>query len=446
MIGRVLGAQGVTGGGVLQAHNGDDVARGHGIDVDALIGMHLQKTADALLLVLRGVQHVAAGVQMPGVHAQVGELAHVGVGHDLEGQGRERGLRIGRTILFLAGLGVHALDRRDVHRGRHVVDHGVQQLLHALVLVGGAHEHGVDLAGDDALADGGLQLLDGDFLLHEDLLHEVVVAVGSGLQTAPGGTGLGVFGELGRDGVHGLRVGHALVVGLEVPRGHGHQVDDAPEVVLGAHGNLSGHGVGVQTVAHGLDGVEKVGAHAVVLVDEGDAGHAVALGLAPDRLGLGLHAGNGVEHGDGAVEHAQGALHLGREVHVAGGVDDLEAVLLAIGLTAGVLPKAGGGCSGDGHAALLLLDHPVHGGSAVVHLADLMSFARVVEDALGRGGLACIDVGHDADVARISQIDFSHVSSPAFRSGSARTHGSLRPSCTCPRASSQRRRCCWRRR
>ena len=382
---------------------------------------------------------------MAGVHTQVGELAHIGVGHDLEGQRSERSLRIGRTLLFLAGVGVGTLDRRDVHRGGHVVDHGVQQLLHTLVLVGGAHEHGVDLAGDNTLADGGLQLVDGDLLLHEDLLHQLVVAVGGGLKQLLV-VQLGIFLELGRDLVHRLGVGHALVVGLEVPGSHGHEVHDAPEVILGTHGNLGGHGLRIQTVAHGLDGMEEVGTHAVVLVDEGDAGHAVTLGLAPHRLGLRLHAGNGIEYGDGAVEHAQGALYLGREVHVAGGVDDLEAVLLAIGLTAGVLPKAGGGCSGDGHAALLLLDHPVHGGSAVVHLADLMSFARVVEDALGRGGLACIDVGHDADVARISQIDFSHVSSPAFRSGSARTHGSLRPSCTCPRASSQRRRCCWRRR
>ena len=70
----------------------------------------------------------------------------------------------------------------------------------------------------------------------------------------------------------GSGVGHALVVGLEVPSSHGDQVDDAPEVVLGAHRDLSGHGVGVETILHGLDSVEEVSAHAVILVDEGDAG------------------------------------------------------------------------------------------------------------------------------------------------------------------------------
>jgi hypothetical protein len=43
--------------------------------------------------------------------------------------------------------------------------------------------------------------------------------------------------------------------------------------------------------------------------------------------------------------------------------------------------------------------HVVHRGGAVVDLADLVALPGVVEDALGRRGLAGIDVGHDADVA-----------------------------------------------
>ncbi len=66
-------------------------------------------------------------------------------------------------------------------------------------------------------------------------------------------------------------------------------------------GNLSGHGVSVQTILHGLDSVEEVCAHAVILVDERDAGDAVGGSLTPNGLRLGLNAGNGVEDGDGAV-------------------------------------------------------------------------------------------------------------------------------------------------
>ena len=127
-----------------------------------------------------------------------------------------------------------------------------------------------------------------------------------------------------------------------------------------------------------------------ILLMKAMRGTVVLVGLAPDRLGLGLHAGHRVEHRDRAVEHAQRALHLGREVHVARGVDDVDAV---------VLPEAGGRGGGDGDPPLLLLLHPVHGGGAFVHFADLVVDPGVIEDALGGRGLPGVDVRGDPDVA-----------------------------------------------
>ena len=60
-----------------------------------------------------------------------------------------------------------------------------------------------------------------------------------------------------------------------------------------------------EAVLDHLDGVVEVGAGAVHLVDEADARDVVAVGLAPDRLGLRLDALDGVEDGDRAVEHTQ---------------------------------------------------------------------------------------------------------------------------------------------
>ena len=71
----------------------------------------------------------------------------------------------------------------------------------------------------------------------------------------------------------------------------------------------------------------EVGADAVHLVDVGDARDVVLVGLAPDGLGLRLDAGDGVEQRDGAVEHAQRALDLDREVDVARRVDDVDPVV-----------------------------------------------------------------------------------------------------------------------
>ncbi len=83
-------------------------------------------------------------------------------------------------------------------------------------------------------------------------------------------------------------------------------------------------GVALELDPDVVDRAVKIRADAVHLVDEGDPRDAVLVRLPPDRLGLGLHAGHGVEDRDRAVEDAQRALDLGREIHVPGSVDDID--------------------------------------------------------------------------------------------------------------------------
>ena len=70
-----------------------------------------------------------------------GERADERVVHDLEGEHRQRLVVVGMTLDFGVGLGVDALDGGHVDRRRQVVDDGVEQRLHALVLEGRAAEH-----------------------------------------------------------------------------------------------------------------------------------------------------------------------------------------------------------------------------------------------------------------------------------------------------------------
>ena len=217
-------------------------------------------------------------------------------------------------------------------------------------------------------------------------LHQLVVVVGAGLdQLGPVFLGLVLRG---RRGSRRLELGAELV--LPDQRLHLDQVDDADEVALAADRQLDRQRVGAEAVRHRLDRVEEVGAGAVHLVDVGEARDLVLVGLAPDGLRLRLDAGDGVEDGDRAVEDAQAALDLDREVDVAGRVDDVDPV---------AVPLAGGRGGGDRDAALLLLFHPVHDGGALVDLADFVGAAGVVEDALGRRRLTGVDVRHDPDVA-----------------------------------------------
>ena len=163
-------------------------------------------------------------------------------------------------------------------------------------------------------------------------------------------------------------------------------------------GSCTTAGTGVEAVADHLDATPEVGADAVHLVDEAEPRHVVLVRLAPHRLGLRLDTGDRVEHRDRAVEDAQRSLDLDGEVDVAGRVDDVDLA---------VAPLRGRRGRRDRDAALLLLDHVVHHRRALVHLTDLVGPAGVVEDALGRRGLARVDVGHDPDVAGLLEGKFA---------------------------------------
>ena len=175
----------------------------------------------------------------------------------------------------------------------------------------------------------------------------------------------------------------------------GEQIDHAGEGGFLADRQHHDQRLGTEDGFHLLDDAVEVRADAVHLVDVDDAGNARIIGVAPVGFGLGFHTAGGAEHADAAVEHLERAIDLDGEVHVAGGVDDVELV---------AFPEAGGGGGLDGDAALGFLFHEVHGGGTVVDLADFVDLAGEFENALGGRGLARIDVGENADVAVFGEV------------------------------------------
>ena len=330
---------------------------------------------------------VVPDLDLARIDAAEGERADERVVHDLEGEHGERRLVLRLARHLLAGLDVDALDRGHVERRRQIVHHGVQHRLHALVLEGRAAQDRHEQAVDGALADQRLELGLARHLAFEiglgrglvdvdGQLHELLVIL------------LGLIDEIRGN----LLVMEARAQRLVVPhhRLHADEVDDALETRLDAERQLDHQRLGAEAVLDHLHREEEVGADLVHLVDEDHARHAVFVGLPPYRLGLRLHTLIGVEQRYRAVEHAQAALDLDGEIHVAGRVDDVDAL---------VVPISGRRGGRDGDAALLLLLHPIHGGSAVMHFADLVALAGVIEDALGGRGLAGVDMRHDPDIA-----------------------------------------------
>ena len=444
--GMLVVAEGIAGGGAFEADGGLDVAGEDLLDVLAVVGVHLEDASHAFPDALGAVEHGGPGGQVAGVDPEEAEPSHVGIGHDLEGQGGEGSVVIGGALVLPVLLRIHASDGGHVQGGGEVVHDGVQELLDPFVAVRGAAGDGDELVGHGGLADRGPDPV----LIHvaalQVVLHDGVVEHGDGLQEL-GAVLFRLLPELLRDGLDAHVLAQVVVVDVGV---HLHQVDDAPERVLAADGELDGHGVALEAVPDHVQHVIEVRPHDVHLVDVDHAGDAVGVGLTPHGLGLGLHAALGAQHRDGPVQDPQGPLYLHGEVHMAGGVDDVDAGGAELLLGPG--PVTGGGGGRDGDAALLFLGHPVHGGGAVMGLADLVVDAGVEEDPLRGGGLPGVDVGHDADVPGILQRClprhmpslFSHDGAP-LTSGSGRRPCWLLRSCASRPAAGPRPRRCWRR-
>ena len=391
-------AQGVAGEGVLEAHGRRDVTRVDLVDLLAMVRVHLEDAADPLALPLDRVEHVRACLERPRVDPEERQLAHERVRGDLERQGRE-GLLVGDLADgLLIRVGVDAQHRRHVERRRQVVDDRVEHRLDALVLERGAREDAHDARGERAGPQAALDLRDRELLALEVLEGQLVVHLSDRVQEERT-----VLERLGHEVLRDVRLDDVLAqVIVVLDRLHAHQVDDALELVLAADRDLDGHELAIrvaaEAVADRVDAAPEVRAGAIELVDEADARHAIAVRLAPDRLGLGLHARDAVEHDDRAVQDAQRSLHLDGEVHVPGRIDDVDPM---------VAPERRRRSGGDGDPALLLLRHPVHRRRALMHLADLVDLLGVEEDALGDGRLAGVDMGDDADVPRTFERDFA---------------------------------------
>ena len=399
----VFVAESIARGDVLDADDGRDVARIARVDVLALVGLDLDETADALAFAGARIVDVVAFGKFARVDAEENEFADERITPKFESERSEIAAVIGRDFDRRGVIGVLTADRRNVQRAREVIDDGVDEILHALVFESGTAGDGDEFVGDGLAADGGLEVLLGDRFFLEEHHADFLVEIGHlGDEIVVGFLGqffvvLGNFRDfVGRAHHVVVRVKDGLLVD---------DVDLSAQVVLFAQRNKDRPNISAELGPHALHGRVEVRAGAVHLVDEGDARNAVFGRLAPDGFGLRLHARHATEHGDRAVEHAQRALHLGGEVHVARGVDDVDAHVDAVEQFENVFlrllqPRARGGGGGDGDAALAFLLHPVGDRRALVHLADLVDHAGVKKNALGQSGLAGVDVRADADVAR----------------------------------------------
>jgi len=170
-----------------------------------------------------------------------------------------------------------------------------------------------------------------------------------------------------------------------------------PDALLGGAPDVA-EGVEAQFGVDLLQDTVHVRRQEVDLVDDGDDGQVVLHGQVEIGDRLGLDALGGVDQQEHPLAGGERPRHLVRKIHMARRVDQVENVVPPVLRAVG----KGDGLALDRDPPLTLDVHVVEQLVAEVAVLD---HARVLDEPVGQGRLAVVDVGDDAEVADVFHRD-----------------------------------------
>ncbi|MNN02503.1 hypothetical protein D3C81_1151650 [compost metagenome] len=138
-----------------------------------------------------------------------------------------------------------------------------------------------------------------------------------------------------------------------------------------------------------LQGAQEIGAFTINLVDEENMRYRHSLQGVDQYPGLRLNPLDGRHHDDGEVEQGERTLHLGNEIRVPGGVQQIDQQVVE-------LERGHGGFDRD--ATLPFQQQAVGAGVARIHTAQAQTRTGIEQDPFGKAGLAGIDVREDSQI------------------------------------------------
>eukprot|EP01136_Pigoraptor_vietnamica_P023455 Opistho-1_new@75564 len=315
--------EGITRLRLLQADKNADVTRGYRVNVTHFVGERKHDARRLLLDISRRVVQRCARVEPSRKHARVDERTlHVVVLH-FERERHEWTIRRRRHRDALAA-GIQCHLREGLRGRRKVVHHGVEQRLHALVLVRCAEEHRNALVRERGTAKARNNLIARDAIRGRAVGHS-----GSGIpRVCFNQQRHGTVVDLCHALQHRPARSHRLVKQRRVCRAcerlpHNlarqrppaarcvrefdrlkrHKVDHARKARTAANRQLREDGIRTEALLHRAECEVCAGAFAVELVDERYFWDAVLRGLAPHRDALRLHAVHGIVYGHRTVKH-----------------------------------------------------------------------------------------------------------------------------------------------
>ena len=390
----LLVAESITCCSILQTDSCTDITSVDGIDILSVVGVHLNDTSDSLVLILSGVVNGRTCAQHAGVYSEVCQLTNEGVCSDLECQCCERLIVAGNSLALLTCIRVNTLDVGNVDRRRHIVNDSVEQLLYALILVGSTTSNRNHCVSDGGLSDNSLHLFDGDLLISEELLSQIVINFCEVLDQVSSVLlclFLHILGDIFTSDI----LAQIIIINVRL---HLKEIDDTLEIFLSADRQLDRNGIALKSLVEHIQYVIEISTHDIHLVDVYHTRYLIVISLSPNSLGLGLNAALCTKNGNRAVENSQRSFNFNGEVNVAGSIYNVESV---------TLPVASSSSRGDSDTSLLLLCHPVHCRCTVVCFTDLIVNTGIEQDTLSSSCLTGVDVCHDTDITVILELSFS---------------------------------------
>ena len=127
-------AQRVACGDVFNADNCGDIARITCLNVLTLVRLNLDQARNAFTLVRTRIVNRVAFRKCAGINTEEDKFAHEWIAPQFEGERTEIAIVIGRRFHWLACVRVLTLGRRNIEWARQIIDHGIDQILHAFIL------------------------------------------------------------------------------------------------------------------------------------------------------------------------------------------------------------------------------------------------------------------------------------------------------------------------
>ena len=138
--------------------------------------MHLENTADALLVVGTHVFDVGPCIDFTRIHTEEAKATHKRIGCNLECKGCKWFVRIRLASFYFVGIRIDTRDSLHVERRRKVFHNRVEHGLNTFVFECRTTKYRSNLHGNNSFANGPSQLLASDASgIVKELLHKIVV-------------------------------------------------------------------------------------------------------------------------------------------------------------------------------------------------------------------------------------------------------------------------------